>query len=52
MVAGILQGIRDLAMMSVFFLTGCRVSAVNGACVGHLETDGVEHYLPVIEKRN
>jgi hypothetical protein len=23
-----LQGIRDLAMMSVFFLTGCRVSAV------------------------
>src|SRR5262249_57219944 len=29
-----LQGIRDLAMMSVFFLTGCRVSAVVGACVG------------------
>ena len=40
-----LQGIRDLALMSVFFLTGCRVSAVTGACVGHLETDGVEHYL-------
>jgi site-specific recombinase XerD len=40
-----LQGIRDLAMMSVFFLTGCRVSAVVGACVGQLETDGVEHYL-------
>ena len=38
-----LQGIRDLALMSVFFLTGCRVSAVTGACVGHLETDGVEH---------
>src|SRR5262245_35386637 len=35
-----LQGIRDLAMMSVFFLTGCRVSAVVGTCVGHLETDG------------
>jgi site-specific recombinase XerD len=34
-----LQGIRDLAMMSVFFLTGCRVSAVTGACVGHQETD-------------
>src|SRR5437764_1255409 len=47
-----LQGIRDLAMMSVFFLTGCRVSAVVGACVGHLETDGVEHYLHVTEKRN
>src|SRR6202035_3037661 len=39
-------------MMSVFFLTGCRVSAVTGACVGHLETDGVEHYLHVTEKRN
>ena len=47
-----LQGLRDLAMMSVFFLTGCRVSAVTHACVGHLETDGVEHYLHVIEKRN
>src|SRR3954454_24254452 len=47
-----LQGIRDLAMMAVFFLTGCRVSAVTGACVGHLETDGVEHYLRVTEKRN
>jgi Phage integrase family len=50
--ADTLQGIRDLAMMSVFFLTGCRVSAVTGACVGHLETDGVEHYLHVTEKRN
>src|SRR5437764_15101193 len=47
-----LQGIRDLALMSVFFLTGCRVSAVVGACVGHLETDRVEHYLHVTEKRN
>jgi site-specific recombinase XerD len=46
------QGIRDLALLSVFFLTGCRVSAVTGACVGHLETDGVEHYLNVTEKRN
>ena len=47
-----LQGISDLAMMSVFFITGCRVSAVTSACVGHLETDGVEHYLHVTEKRN
>jgi integrase/recombinase XerD len=47
-----LQGIRDFALMSVFFLTGCRVSAVTGACVGHLETDGVDHYLNVTEKRN
>jgi site-specific recombinase XerD len=50
--ADTLQGIRDLALMSVFFLTGCRVSAVVGACVGHLETDGVEHFLHVTEKRN
>jgi integrase/recombinase XerD len=49
---GTLQGLRDLAMMSVFFLTGCRVSAVTGACVGHLEHDGVEHFLHVTEKRN
>jgi len=47
-----LQGMRDLALMSVFFLTGCRVSAITGACVGHLETDGVDHYLNVTEKRN
>jgi integrase len=37
--------------VSVFFLTGCRVSAVVSACVGHLETDGVEHDLHVTEKR-
>jgi integrase len=49
---GSLQGMRDLAMMSVFFLTGCRVSAVTGVCVGHLETDGVDHYFHVTEKRN
>ena len=47
-----LQGVRDFALMSVFFITGCRVSAVVGACVGHLETDGVEHYLHVAEKRH
>jgi len=29
-----LQGIRDLALMSVFLLTGWRVSAVTGACRG------------------
>ena len=38
--------------MSVFFITGCRLSAIVHACVGHLETDGVEHYLHVTEKRN
>jgi integrase len=47
-----LQGIRDLALRSAFLLTGCRVSAITGACVGHLETDGVEHYLQITEKRN
>jgi site-specific recombinase XerD len=47
-----LQGVRDFAILSVFFITGCRVSAVVAACVGHLETDGVEHYLNVTEKRN
>jgi integrase/recombinase XerD len=46
------QGIRDLAMLQTFFITGCRVSAITGACVGHLEFDGVEHYLNVTEKRN
>jgi integrase len=49
---GMLQGVRDFALLSVFFITGCRVSAIVGACVGHLETDGVEHYLNVTEKRN
>src|SRR5947207_9701262 len=47
-----LQGIRDLALMSDFFLTVCRAWAVTEAGVGHLETDGVEHYLHVTEKRN
>jgi site-specific recombinase XerD len=50
--ADTLQGVRDFALMSVFFMTGCRVSAVVAACVGHLETDGVEHYLNVTEKRH
>lgn len=47
-----LQGIRDLALLQTFFITGCRVSAIINACVGHLEFDGVEHYLHVTEKRN
>src|SRR5262245_8798688 len=33
-----LQGIRDLALMSVFFITGCRVSAITGACVDRKST--------------
>jgi site-specific recombinase XerD len=47
-----LQGLRDFALISMFFITGCRVSAIVAACVGHLETDGVEHYLNVTEKRH
>ena len=47
-----LKGKRDFALLSTFFITGCRVSALIGACVGHLEFDGVEHYLQVTEKRN
>jgi len=39
-------------LISTFFITGCRVSAIVGACVGHLEFDGAEHYLHVTEKRN
>ena len=47
-----LKGVRDFALISTFFITGCRVSALIGACVGHLEFDGAEHYLQVTEKRN
>ncbi len=46
------QGLRDLAMLQTFFITGCRVSAIVRARVGDLEFDGVEHYLHVTEKRN
>jgi len=47
-----LKGKRDLALLQTFFMTGCRVSALMRACVGHIEFDGVEHYLHVTEKRN
>lgn len=47
-----LQGMRDFALLQTFFITGCRVSAIIAACVGHLEFDGVEHFLHVTEKRN
>ncbi len=47
-----LGGLRDLALLQTFFITGCRVSAIVAACVGHLEFDGVEYYLQVTEKRN
>ncbi len=47
-----LRGLRDLALLQTYFITGCRVSAILTACVGHLEFDGAEHYLHVTEKRN
>lgn len=46
-----LPGLRDLALLQTLFITGCRVSAICRACVGHLECDGAEHYLHVREKR-
>ena len=46
-----LQGIRDRAMIHSLFLTACRVSAIVGACVGHLEFDGNDFFLHVTEKR-
>jgi predicted nuclease of restriction endonuclease-like (RecB) superfamily len=49
---GGLKGLRDFALIATFFITGCRVSALIAACVGHLEFDGAEHYLQVTEKRN
>jgi site-specific recombinase XerD len=46
-----LQGLRDRAILHTFFITACRVSALASAKVGHLEFDGVDHYLRVTEKR-
>lgn len=45
------QGVRDIALLQTFFITGCRVSAICKARVGDLEFDGAEHYLHVTEKR-
>ena len=47
-----LAGVRDIALLQTFFITGCRVSAITGTCVGSIEHDGVEYYLHVNEKRN
>lgn len=46
-----LQGLRDKALLHTLFMTACRVSAITRAKIGHLEFDGVEWYLNVIEKR-
>lgn len=45
-------GLRDHAMLFVFFKTACRCSAVAGAKIGHLERTDVDYYLLVREKGN
>lgn len=47
-----LVGLRDHALLFVFFKTACRCSAVAGANVGHLERTDVDYYLLVREKGN
>ena len=46
-----IQGIRDLALIQTFFITGCRVSAICRLRVGDLEFDGADYYVNVREKR-
>jgi site-specific recombinase XerD len=47
-----LIGLRDHAMLFVFFKTACRCSAVAGASVGHIERTDTDYYLLVREKGN
>lgn len=45
-----LAGVRDHAMLFVFFKTACRVSALASATIGSLERSDHEFYLVVEEK--
>ncbi|MBX9583974.1 MAG: tyrosine-type recombinase/integrase [Gemmataceae bacterium] len=45
-----LAGVRDHALLAVFFKTACRVSAVAAALVGHVERTDTDLYLAVTEK--
>ena len=47
-----LLAIRDYAILFTFFRTACRVSAVVGASVGHVERSDTDWYLRVTEKGN
>jgi site-specific recombinase XerD len=47
-----LVGLRDHALLFVFFKTACRCSAVAGASVGHIERTDTDYYLLVREKGN
>jgi len=45
-----LAGLRDHAMLFVFFKTACRCSALAAALVGHIERTDTDYYLRVREK--
>jgi site-specific recombinase XerD len=45
-----LTGLRDHAMLFVFFKTAARCSAIANACVGHIERTDTDYYLMVREK--
>jgi site-specific recombinase XerD len=45
-----LAGLRDHALLFVFFKTACRCSAIAGALVGHIERTDTDYYLMVREK--
>lgn len=45
-----LLAMRDYALLFVFFRTACRVSAIAGASVGHVERSDTDWYLRVTEK--
>ena len=47
---GSITGIRDHAMLFVFFKTAARCQAIAGACVGHVERTDTDYYLAVSEK--
>ena len=47
-----LSGIRDHAMLFVFFKTAARCSAVASACVGNIERTDTDYYLTIREKGN
>ena len=47
-----IQGLRDHAMLFVFFKTAARCSAVASACVGSIERTDTDYYLSVREKGN
>ena len=45
-----LAGLRDHAMIFVYFKTACRLSALANAMVGHIERTDTDYYLAVTEK--